>query len=229
MDQVITRWKRNDNGMPLLREGRPLLEFIAIKRRQDGMWAIPGSFVRPKGTLPVLAKAFGVTEETKKVSAILRRLEDVLKNNQNTVFRVRRSLHQLRGNGFGCSAFARGTALTLDCASLLSLQGYMDDVRNTDNAWVETEAINTHDDSGVFSAATLMQQTNDPGSTLPPIPCSFLGPSIIAVAQCTVARLTHTSTVIAEVTWAVAHQDLELFADHKAILERVVRIHSAYW
>lgn len=41
----------------------------------------------------------------------------------------------------------------------------MDDVRNTDNAWVETEAINTHDDSGVFSTAKLMQQSNDPGKT----------------------------------------------------------------
>jgi len=69
----------------------PLLEFISIKRRCDGMWAIPGSFVRPKGTLPVLAKAFGVTEETKKGSAILRRLENTLMENQQVVFKVRRT------------------------------------------------------------------------------------------------------------------------------------------
>lgn len=35
---------------------------------------------------------------------------------------------------------------------LLSLQvfkGYVDDPRNTDNAWMETVAVNFHDESGI--------------------------------------------------------------------------------
>lgn len=28
--------------------------------------------------------------------------------------------------------------------------GYVDDIRNTDNAWIETSAINYHDDEGIY-------------------------------------------------------------------------------
>jgi len=42
-------------------------------------------------------------------------------------------------------------------------------------------------------------------------------------------RRLHPPAVVSEVTWSVAHRDLVLFADHKAILERVVGLHKAYW
>lgn len=32
-------------------------------------------------------------------------------------------------------------------------KGYVDDHRNTDNAWMETEVVNFHDDSGLLSKA----------------------------------------------------------------------------
>lgn len=30
-------------------------------------------------------------------------------------------------------------------------KGYVDDPRNTDNAWMETEAVNYHDETGNFT------------------------------------------------------------------------------
>lgn len=41
---VVTRWKRTENGMRVLRGTQPLLEFVAIKRStDDDKWALPDS------------------------------------------------------------------------------------------------------------------------------------------------------------------------------------------
>ncbi len=73
----------------------------------------------------------------------------------------------------------------------------MDDPRNTDHAWIESEAYNVHDDTGIFAKAELMETTNDP--------------------------------VVSEVTWAVAHRDLKLFVDHRALVKTVVDLKGAFW
>ena len=42
-DPIVTRWKRNSTTRE--REvvgGKPRLEFVAIKRRDTGEWALPG-------------------------------------------------------------------------------------------------------------------------------------------------------------------------------------------
>ena len=41
-DPIVTRWKRDDKGDKVMVEGKPLLEFVAIKRRDNNEWAIPG-------------------------------------------------------------------------------------------------------------------------------------------------------------------------------------------
>ena len=41
-DPIVTRWKRDSTGNKVLSDGKPLLEFVAIKRRDTGEWAIPG-------------------------------------------------------------------------------------------------------------------------------------------------------------------------------------------
>ena len=164
IDQIITRWKRNQNGMPLIRENKPVLEFIAIKRRQDEEWALTGAIQRPKAALPVLERAFGVTADTKARSATLRRLERILIDDQVLVY-----------------------------------EGYSDDHRNTDNAWMETQCYNIHDDTDVFSSAELMR-----GSA-------------------------KDKTLPLEVAWTTAHRDIRLFASHKELVGRVCLIHGAYW
>ncbi|XP_059578264.1 ADP-ribose pyrophosphatase, mitochondrial isoform X5 [Alligator mississippiensis] len=72
-DPIITRWKRDKSGSRIAHpvSGKNILQFVAIKRKDCGEWAIPGVY-----------------------------------------------------------------------------KGYVDDPRNTDNAWLETEAVNYHDESG---------------------------------------------------------------------------------
>ena len=41
-DPIVTRWKRDPAGNKVSSDGKPLLEFVAIKRRDTGEWAIPG-------------------------------------------------------------------------------------------------------------------------------------------------------------------------------------------
>ena len=44
-DTVVTRWKRSADGGILERDGKKVLEFVAIQRVDNGMWAVPGGFV----------------------------------------------------------------------------------------------------------------------------------------------------------------------------------------
>ena len=39
---VLYRWKRDVSGAIMTKEGKPILEFVAIKRKDCGEWAIPG-------------------------------------------------------------------------------------------------------------------------------------------------------------------------------------------
>ena len=50
VDYIVTRYKRMPNGAILYREGKPLVEFLSV-RRPDGMWAVPG-------VLQVMAQVF---------------------------------------------------------------------------------------------------------------------------------------------------------------------------
>ena len=36
------RWKINGNGQRVQENGKPVLQFVAIKRKDNGQWAIPG-------------------------------------------------------------------------------------------------------------------------------------------------------------------------------------------
>jgi len=56
-DYVITRYKRNAQDQLVLHNGKPVVEFLAIRRRADLKWALPGSF---QPDFPaVLQKAMG--------------------------------------------------------------------------------------------------------------------------------------------------------------------------
>lgn len=41
-DPIVTRWKKDCKGNILMVDGKPRLEFVAIKRKDTGHWAIPG-------------------------------------------------------------------------------------------------------------------------------------------------------------------------------------------
>jgi len=41
-DPIVTRWSRAKGGEQEYVEGKAVLEFVAIQRRDNGQWAIPG-------------------------------------------------------------------------------------------------------------------------------------------------------------------------------------------
>lgn len=89
------------------------------------------------------------------------------------------------------------------------MQGYSDDPRNTDNAWVETTARNFHDQDGNIVQAFKLKAGDDAGKCQE-MSCFF--------DFCT-----------GDVSWVMVHRDLDLFANHVEILQRVADHHKAYW
>ncbi|XP_063165920.1 ADP-ribose pyrophosphatase, mitochondrial isoform X2 [Candoia aspera] len=121
-DPLVTRWKRDGSGNKTAHpvSGKNILQLIAIKRKDCGEWAIPGGMVDPG----------------EKLSAALKRefSEEALNSLQKTKAEkeeMEKHLNRL----FSQDHF-------------VAYKGYVDDPRNTDNAWMETEAVNYHDESG---------------------------------------------------------------------------------
>ncbi|XP_059176213.1 ADP-ribose pyrophosphatase, mitochondrial-like [Physella acuta] len=118
-DPIVTRWKRNEKGEKLQKDGKYILEFVAVQRTDNKEWAIPGGMVDPG----------------ENISATLRREfgEEALNSMQVSPKEKDRMLKAID------TVFNNGT---------LIYKGYVDDPRNTDNAWMETVAMNFHDDDG---------------------------------------------------------------------------------
>ncbi|XP_059578263.1 ADP-ribose pyrophosphatase, mitochondrial isoform X4 [Alligator mississippiensis] len=121
-DPIITRWKRDKSGSRIAHpvSGKNILQFVAIKRKDCGEWAIPGGMVDPG----------------EKISATLKRefSEEALNSLQKSAAEIKELEQQLDK--------------LFNQQHLVVYKGYVDDPRNTDNAWLETEAVNYHDESG---------------------------------------------------------------------------------
>ncbi|XP_061849504.1 ADP-ribose pyrophosphatase, mitochondrial isoform X3 [Colius striatus] len=72
-DPVVTRWKRDGSGSKVAHPvtGKNILQFVAIKRRDCGEWAIPG--VRAKAPETVDISLLGMVDPGEKISATLKR------------------------------------------------------------------------------------------------------------------------------------------------------------
>ncbi|XP_014277142.1 ADP-ribose pyrophosphatase, mitochondrial isoform X2 [Halyomorpha halys] len=119
-DPIVTRWKKVNSEIEKDKEThKPILQFIAIKRRDCNEWAIPGGMVDPGEV----------------VSATLKRefLEEAL-NSLEMSPDNKKSVEENLNNFFN--------------QGITVYQGYVDDIRNTDNAWIETTAQNFHDKNG---------------------------------------------------------------------------------
>ena len=119
-DPVVTKWKRDENGNKTFDdEGRPILEFVAIKRNDTGDWAIPGGMVDPGENVSLtLKREFG--EETMAAMELPPDERAALMSSLDGVFK----------------------------AGVCVYSGYVDDIRNTDHAWMETTCVNFHDEDG---------------------------------------------------------------------------------
>ncbi|XP_075538208.1 ADP-ribose pyrophosphatase, mitochondrial isoform X2 [Dermacentor variabilis] len=133
-DPIVTRWKRDAEGMKVINQCSqlPVLQFVAIARRDSGEWAIPGGMVDP-GEL---------------VNATLRRefYEEAMNSlslSEKDKCALERSLE---------SFFSKGVEV---------YKGYVDDPRNTDNAWMETVAYNFHDESGDVTGKFSLEAGDD--------------------------------------------------------------------
>lgn len=118
-DPLVTRWKRDASGNIKLVNGKRVMECVLILRKDTGEWAIPGGMVESGDSVTdTLIKEFG--EEA------LAQLEGTPKENA--------AIHEKVKTLFSKSG---GTPI---------YTGYVDDPRNTDNAWMETTVRNFHDD-----------------------------------------------------------------------------------
>ncbi|XP_033827748.1 ADP-ribose pyrophosphatase, mitochondrial [Periophthalmus magnuspinnatus] len=136
-DPIVTRWKMDKKGakMPHAVSKRPILQFVSIKRKDCGEWAIPGGMVDPGEQISLtLQREF--SEEA--LNSLAMSASDKTK------------LH------------ARITNL-FKSPGIEVYKGYVDDPRNTDNAWMETVAVNFHDESGDSVSELPLQAGDDAG------------------------------------------------------------------
>lgn len=119
-DPIVTRWQRDEAGeiVHSPETGRGILEFVSIERKDGGGWAIPG----------------GMVDAGECVSATLMRefMEEAMDS-------TNLGLNQDQNIKIVKEFFSSGDTV---------YKGYVDDPRNTDNAWMETVAVNFHDPTG---------------------------------------------------------------------------------
>jgi len=129
-DPIVTRWKRSELGTVIKSKvDLPILQFVAIQRRDCKEWAIPGGMVDPG----------------ENVSATLLRefLEEALNNLQQSHAEAEETLKRF---------FSKGIEI---------YKGPVDDPRNTDHSWMETVAVNFHDEDGSVVAKLPFQAGDD--------------------------------------------------------------------
>ncbi|XP_067859040.1 ADP-ribose pyrophosphatase, mitochondrial-like [Heptranchias perlo] len=136
-DPIVTRWKREDDKKVIHElSGKPILQFVAIKRKDCGEWAIPGGMVDAGESLSrTLKREFG--EEALDTLATSSPQKDRLRGLFRTIFSKENAVEVFKG--------------------------YTDDPRNTDNAWIETVAVNFHDDTGDSVGQLDLQAGDDAG------------------------------------------------------------------
>lgn len=119
-DPLVTRWKRDkDNKIMMDEGGNLILQFVAIKRKDNGEYALPGGMVEPGESLSLTAKReFG--EEALNSLEMSPKESKSLKEKLELFFSENRCIYE----------------------------GYVDDPRNTDNAWMVTKCFLWHDDTG---------------------------------------------------------------------------------
>ena len=167
-DPIVTRWKRDERGKIWYNKEskKPVLQFVSIQRRDTGEWAIPGGMVDPGET----------------VSAAVKR--EFMEEAMDTTGEAKDKMNEIK-----CMVddfFAHGKEI---------YSGYVDDPRNTDNAWMETVAFRFHDQSGKTIGKFDLKAGDDAKA----------------------------------LKWTDISQDIELYASHTYLIEKVVQELNAHW
>lgn len=133
-DPVVTTWKRDHEGNLVLHpiSGKPILKFVGIYRKHDNEWALPGGMVDPGENV---------------TNTIKREFSEEALNTTEKSESERHELHLKIDN-----LFVNGRII---------YRGYVDDPRNTDNSWMETVAMNFHDEAGDSLAQITLEAGDD--------------------------------------------------------------------
>lgn len=119
-DPIVTRWKKSKNELVINENsGKPILQFVAIQRKDSGEWALPGGMVDSGEVISTTLKREFMEEAM-----------DLLQKSKEDAVKIEKEIDKIFNEGvevFG---------------------GYVDDPRNTDNAWMETIATLFHDEKG---------------------------------------------------------------------------------
>nr|XP_057906065.1 ADP-ribose pyrophosphatase, mitochondrial [Doryrhamphus excisus] len=136
-DPIVTRWKVDAKGEKILHPDskKPILQFVSIKRKDCGEWAIPGGMVDP-------GEQVSLTLQREFSEEALNSLAVAPSEREN----IRERITQL-----------------FKSAGYQVFKGYVDDPRNTDNAWMETVAVNFHDENGNSVSELPLQAGDDAG------------------------------------------------------------------
>lgn len=115
---TLQRWGANFAVDPIVTRINPQthkFEMVAILREDTRQWAIPGGFVEPGEVISkTLAREFA---------------EEALGK---------------EGNPIEVAEFQEKLEKMMNSAGMPVYAGYVDDIRNTDNAWMETKAFHLH-------------------------------------------------------------------------------------
>lgn len=134
---LLGQYGPNHAADPLVtRMNGSVLEFVAIKRRDNGEWAIPGGMVDAGQT---------VSQTLKR--EFLEEAQNLLDKDPDQAKIVEKSVSDL---------FASPTETLY--------KGYVDDPRNTDNAWMETVCTLFHDASGEMTKNLKLEAGDDAGA-----------------------------------------------------------------
>ncbi|CAH1272707.1 NUDT9 [Branchiostoma lanceolatum] len=143
---ICTRWKRSvdpatgdEQEEYLLVEGKRVLEFLSYKEPDFEEWAIPGVMTAGlESKYSVLYRVF-CTKALGKQPAVVDRHMDESK--------VKQLFEAYAADERDCPPSDRDDPIETFSAAMI-YRGYVDDPRNTDGAWVETEAWHFHYESG---------------------------------------------------------------------------------
>ncbi|XP_078686292.1 transient receptor potential cation channel subfamily M member-like 2 [Branchiostoma floridae x Branchiostoma belcheri] len=143
---ICTRWKHavdpatgDEQEEYLLVEGKRVLEFLSYKEPDFEEWAIPGAITAGlESKYSVLHRAF-CTKALGKQPAVVDRNMDESK--------VKQLFEAYTADVKDSPPTDRDDPIETFSAAMI-YRGYVDDPRNTDSAWVETEAWHFHYDSG---------------------------------------------------------------------------------
>ncbi|XP_017283559.1 ADP-ribose pyrophosphatase, mitochondrial isoform X1 [Kryptolebias marmoratus] len=121
-DPIVTRWKVDKSGAKIIHSVSklPILQFVAIRRKDCGEWAIPGGMVDPGEQVSV---------------TLQREFSEEALNSLAVPPAEKAEIHKRVTKLFQSQGFQ-------------VYKGYVDDPRNTDNAWMETIAANFHNEAG---------------------------------------------------------------------------------